>query len=117
MVQLDRGRAMSDESQKEAVFSVDTPLGFRVLVSHADWQAIVAKHPEIAERASDVALALSSPDEVRRSRRDRHVLLFYRAERVRRWVVAVAVPRGINGRLITAYRTDVIKEGTRIWPK
>jgi hypothetical protein len=108
---------MPDEGQQGAVFSAQTPLGFRVIVSHADWQAIVAKHPEIADRAGDVALALSSPDEIRRSRRDEHVLLFYRAERVRRWVVAVAVPRGINGRLITAYRTDAIKEGTRIWPK
>ncbi|MFI5366893.1 MAG: hypothetical protein ACHQ4J_14860 [Candidatus Binatia bacterium] len=108
---------MPDESQKGTVFSVETPLGFTVVVSHADWQAVVAKHPEIAERAADVALALSSPDEVRRSRRDKQVLLFYRLERVRRWVVAVATPRGLNGRLITAYRTDAIKEGTRIWPK
>lgn len=107
---------MSDKEQ-QAVFSVETPLGFRVVVSQADWQTIVAKHPEIADRAGEVALALSSPEEARRSRRDEHVLLFYRVERARRWVVAVAVPRGANGRLITAYRTEAIKEGTRIWPK
>ena len=105
---------MSAESEEQAVLSVETPLGFRVVVSQEDWEAIVAKHPEMAERSGDVALALSSPDEVRRSRRDERVLLFYRMERTRRWVVAVAVA---NGRLITAYRTDAIKEGTRIWPK
>jgi hypothetical protein len=106
--------AVFDESPPQAVISVETPLGFRVVVSQDDWELIVAKHPEMAGRAGDVSLALASPGEVRRSRRDEHVLLFYRAERQRRWVVAVAVPKG---RLLTAYRTDAIKEGIRIWPK
>ncbi len=103
---------MAHQPPQEAVISAETPLGFRVVVSQEDWDLIVAKHPEMAARAGNVALG--SPDEVRRSRRDEHVLLFYRVERKRRGVVAVAVP---SGRLITAYRTDAIKEGTRIWPK
>ena len=41
-------------------------------------------------RESSVRLALESPDEVRQSRTDPEVLLFYKVEEARRWVCAVA---------------------------
>jgi hypothetical protein len=64
-----------------------------------------------------VQLALSAPDEVRRSSREAEVLLFYRVRREERWVVAVARRLNGDGFLITAYQTDVIKEGETVWPK
>ena len=75
------------------------------------------KHPTMAGRVRDVELALATPDEVRRSRTDDGVLLFYKAERERRWVCAVCRRLDRNGFLITAYPTDAIKEGERIWPE
>ncbi|MDR7898015.1 hypothetical protein RHJ63_06785 [Thermosynechococcus sp. JY1334] len=73
--------------------------------------------PDIEELEDCVRLALSTPDEVRRSSRDSGVLLFYRVQREKRWVVAVA--RRLNGDsfLITAYQTDAIKEGETVWLK
>lgn len=64
-----------------------------------------------------VQLALSAPDEVRRSSRDAGVLLFYRVRREERWVVAVARRLNGDGFLITAYQTDAIKEGETVWLK
>ena len=68
-------------------------------------------------READVRETLEHPDEVRQSRSDPAIYLFYRAERSKRWVVAVARHLGEDGFLITTYPTDAIKEGARIWPR
>lgn len=74
------------------------------------------KHPVMVGRESSVRLALESPDEIRQSRGDSQVLLFYKAEEARRWVCAVARRARDQGFLVTAYPTDAIKEGVRVWP-
>lgn len=108
---------MSGTENQDWLFTVATPLGFSVRVTRAEWTTILAKHPDLTSRVEDVKAALTSPDEVRHSRRDAAVLLFHRQEAGRaRWVVAVTTGREGAGVLITAYRTDAIKEGTRIWP-
>ena len=101
----------------DVLFEVRTPLGFSVRVTRARWELITtAKHPVMAGRESSVRLALESPDEVRQSRTDPHVLLFYKAEEARRWVCAVAKQARDEAFLVTAYPTDAIKEGIRVWP-
>lgn len=100
------------------LFAVETPLGFSVRVSISYWATIVTKHPDLAERVTAVEAALREPDEVRRSRRDGAVYLFYRADGRRgRWVVAVTKHENGDAFLVTAYRTDAIKEGERVWPR
>jgi hypothetical protein len=64
-----------------------------------------------------VEAALQLPDEIRKSKRDSDVLLFYLQRREKRWVVAVARRLNGDGFLITAYQTDSIKEGTQLWHK
>ena len=91
-------------------------MGMRV--TRARWELIVTmKHPVMAGRDSAIKLALERPEEIRQSRIDPEVLLFYKAEAARRWVCAVAKRTNMGAFLITAYPTDAIKEGTRIWPK
>ena len=68
-------------------------------------------------REEDVKETMERPEEIRLSRSDQHVYLFYRTERVGRWVCAVSKKLEEDGFLITAYPTDAIKEGVRIWPK
>lgn len=100
------------------LFAVKTPLGFTVRVTQRYWATILTKHPDLGDRIVDIQAALRDPQEVRRSRRDPAVLLFYRVDDLpRRWVVAVAKREGEDGFLVTAYRTDAIKEGARLWPK
>jgi len=103
---------------EEELFAVETPLGFTVRVTQRYWATILAKHPDLGSRVADIQTALRDPQEIRRSRRDSAVLLFYRTDDLpRRWVVAVAKHEGSDGFLVTAYRTDAIKEGARLWPK
>ena len=75
-----------------------------------------SKHPALRGHEVEVAQVLSDPDEVRRSRKDSTVLLFYRG-RSPRWLCAVARRQDGAGYLITAYPTDAIKVGERIWTR
>ena len=103
---------------KDAVFDSPTPLEFTVQVSRVSWEQIVTvKHPVMRDRELEVRDALHEPDEIRRSRADPAVFLFYRLERPGRWVCAVAKRLNAFGFLITAYLTDAIKEGERVWSK
>jgi hypothetical protein len=101
---------MSDE--KDVLFEVMTPLGFEVRVTHAYWKLIIdIKHPVMAGREEDVRKALEDPDEIRKSKSDENVYLFYKSEREKRWICAVSKQTGSEGFLITTYPTGAIKEG------
>ena len=103
---------------KDVLFEVMTPLGFRVRVTRGYWDLIVSvKHPVMAGREEDVRSALENPDEIRQSKSDTDVYLFYKAEREKRWICAVSRQTGDTGFLITTYPTDAIKEGAQIWHK
>jgi hypothetical protein len=102
----------------DLLFEAQTPLGFNVRVTSDRWKLIItAKHPVMAGREGLVKTALEAPDEVRQSRIDQQVLLFYKAEATKRWTCAVAKRVADGAFLVTAYPTDAIKEGVRIWPK
>lgn len=98
------------------LFDVATPLGFTVRTTADYWHRLVAKHPDLADRLEEVKSVLRQPEQIRQSRRDPAVLLFYRRG-IRHWVVAVAKRTDAAGFLVTAYQTDAIKEGERLWPK
>ncbi len=109
---------IDDVPISDLFFEVLTPLGFRVRVTHAYWELITTvKHPVMAGREADIQEALRNPDEIRLSRSDPKVYLFYGPKRGGRWACAVAKRLDGDGFLITAYPTDTIKEGERIWPK
>jgi hypothetical protein len=98
------------------LFEVLTPLGFRVRVTVEYWQVIVTiNHPIMAGREADIQEVLRNPDEIRLSKKDPNVYLFYKSERIGRWVCAVTKRLEDEGFLITAYPTDAVKEGERIW--
>jgi hypothetical protein len=102
----------------DLLFEVMTPLGFRVRVTRGYWDLIVSvKHPVMAGREDDARSALENPDEIRQSRSDEDVYLFYKAEREKRWICAVSRQTGDTGFLVTTYPTDAIKEGVQIWHK
>jgi hypothetical protein len=102
---------VDDTAADDLLFEALTPLGFRVRVARAYWELIISiKHPVMAGREADVQETLINPDEIRLSRSDPAVYLFYKPERLGRWVCAVAKRLDGDGFLI-------IKEGKRIWPK
>jgi len=71
----------------------------------------------MAKRENDVQETLRNPDEIRVSKSDQNVYLFYKSERIGRWICAVARRLDGDGFLITTYPTDTIKEGERIWSR
>jgi hypothetical protein len=109
---------MQLHDETNILFEVPTPLGFRVRVTRSYWELITTlKHPVMAGQESSVQDALESPAQIRQSRRDASVYLFYRQVRDDRWICAVAKRVNGEGFLITAYPTESIKEGVRVWPK
>jgi hypothetical protein len=114
MAPLYRTRCMSND----ILFEASTPLDFKVRATSEYWNVIVCvKHPVMRARHAGVQQALQTADEIRRSRSDPGVLLFYKLERIGRWLCAVVKRLNGEGFLITAYPTDTIKEGEKIWSK
>lgn len=105
-------------SDEETFFIVETPLGFQVRTTVSYWQIITTiKHPVMLGREADVQGTLRNPDEIRLSRTDEQIYLFYRSDGKKRWVCAVTKRLNGEGFLVTAYRTSKIKEGIHLWPK
>jgi hypothetical protein len=104
--------------ESDVLFEILTPIGFRVRGSRERWKLITTvKHPVMGGGGIRVQSTLESPDEIRQSRTDPKVLLFYKAEAPKRWTCAVVKRTNDEALLVTAYPTDAIKEGVRIWPK
>ena len=100
------------------LFEAETPLGFTVRTTASYWELITTvKHPAMKGKLEEVRQTLLSPDEIRLSKSDEQVYLFYRQDGTKRWVCAVTKRLDTIGFLITAYRTSAIKEGNVLWQK
>ena len=97
------------------LFEVSTPLGFSVRTTRDYWALIESKHPEVAGRQLAVEECLREPDQIRHSKQDNAVYLFYRSYPPHH-LCAVVKRLNDDGFVITCYLTDKIKEGEKIWP-
>ena len=80
------------------------------------WEYIVTiKHPVMQGKEQEVQRTLHEPEVVRRSISDPKVFLYYLGSGKYYVCVVVRHDNG-TGFLITAYRTDKVKEGEPIWP-
>lgn len=99
------------------LFEVIAKNNLKVRTTKAYWHKIITfKHPSMVGRQDEVQETLKSPLAIRVSKKDPNVLLYYRKIDV--YYVCVVVKR-LNGEgfIITAYKTENIKEGEQIWPK
>jgi hypothetical protein len=82
--------------------------------------AHILQHPEMAAMEAEVERVLQSPTEVRRSRSDEEVCLFYAFyERTLvgpKWLCVVVRYGHEDPFVITAYLTDKMKAGDTLWP-
>jgi hypothetical protein len=109
---------MTDNEPDRLFFTAQTPLNCSIRVTVAYWKIITQiKHPIMAGQEAEVQATLSQPDQIRRSRSDPNVYMFYKLQREKRWICAVARKLNGEGFLITTYPTDAIKEGEIIWQK
>jgi hypothetical protein len=83
--------------------------------------AHILQHPEMVGMESEIARVLQAPAEVRLSRSDSTVQLFYEYYTKTRvggkWLCAVVEYAANDGFVVTAYLTDQLKPGETIWPK
>jgi len=106
---------MTPENQDAPYFEVPTPLGIRIRTTLAYWQKIITvKHPIMAGQEKIVQQALQHPSEIRRSRSDPDIYLYYKPDPP--YFVCV-VCRHLNGEgfIVTTYRTNKIKIGDSVW--
>lgn len=111
-------RTLKDVGKKNILFDIKTHIGFSVHCTKQYWEFIsLQKHPSLKNHLEKIKHALSDPDEIRRSKKDKNVYLFYRGFKPK-WICAVAKDEnGNSGFLITAYHADAIKVGDVIWTK
>jgi hypothetical protein len=103
---------------KRLVFTVVTPIGYRVSLSRDRWRQITRfKHPALSGHENDVRSCLRNPMCVRGSAKDSNVHLFYAESKSPFLCVVTAPAIGENRFVVTAYFTTNIKEGTEIWKR
>lgn len=83
--------------------------------------AHILQHQEMAEMESEIERVLQAPAEVRVSRSDNTVQLFYafyaRSQVGGKWLCVVVKCPLDDAFVVTAYLTDQLKVGEVIWPK
>ncbi|CUS38602.1 conserved hypothetical protein [Candidatus Nitrospira nitrosa] len=83
--------------------------------------AHILQHPEMIDMEAEIDRVLQSPSEVRLSRSDQSVQLFYEYYAKTRvggkWLSVVVKYANDDGFVVTAYLTDRLKPGECIWPK
>lgn len=81
----------------------------------------ILEHAEMAEMEGEIERVLSAPSEVRISRTDDNVKLFYefyaRTVVGGKWLCVVVKYQSDDAFVITAYLTDSVKAGEIVWPK
>lgn len=101
---------------KEILFEVLTPLNVTIRTTKDYWNYVVNfKHRPMKKKEDIVKNTLSNPDEIHKSKIDQSVYLYYRQFDKIYCVVVKHIDEA--GFLITAYPTDKIKEGEKIWKK
>lgn len=101
----------------DRVFEVTSKLGRKIRMSKAHWEYIVGiKHPSMRGMHEFVKRALTEPIEIRRSKRDPTVHLFYGRSGGRLLCCTVAKFLNGEGFVITAYLTGRMV-GDSIWKR
>jgi hypothetical protein len=101
----------------DIVFEVKSKLGALVATTRYYWDIIIhIKHPSIQGKEKQVKETLGFPDEIRTSKKDPGVYLFYK-KYSRKFLCVVARINTGKGFIITVYYTDKIKEGELKWKK
>lgn len=83
--------------------------------------AHILQHKEMAAMEAEIERVLQAPAEVRVSRSDNTIQLFYEFYAQTRvggkWLCVVVKYAPDDGFVVTAYLTDQLKAGETIWPK
>jgi len=83
------------------------------------WTHIIREHPEVEQYKKRIQAVLSSPNYVKKSKRDTEVLLYYKFydDIFDGKYLLVAARKGLRSFILTCYITDIIKKGETLWEK
>ncbi|PKP60762.1 MAG: hypothetical protein CVT88_02145 [Candidatus Altiarchaeales archaeon HGW-Altiarchaeales-1] len=99
------------------LFKVKSVLSIEVTLTKKRWDLItVIKHPSMKSEEKEVEDTLIDAFEVRKSKSDPCVFLYYKKQNEHYICVVIKHLNG-DGFVITAYKTNIIKEGELIWTK
>ena len=113
-----RRHALQPKERPQWLFVVKSRVGFAVRTTAGYWSLIATvKHPTLLGKEEAVIKTLAEPSEVRVSRVDELVYLFYRKKERRFLCVVVKRISASAGFIMTAYITDRVKEGRAIWKR
>lgn len=113
-----RRTALQLRNQRAVVFAVLSRLGYTVRTTRGYWTLITTvKHPSVAGKERVVFDALTQPEQIRVSKVDQSVFLFYRRLGARFLCVVTRRVSSKSGFIVTAYLIDKIKEGRLAWKK
>ena len=103
-------------ARKRRLFTVQSPLGYRVFLDRDRWRQIVRhKHPAMANREKDVRACLVSPSLIRESAKEAEVHLNYAPEGTSFLCVVVAPADEDEYFVVTCYLTTNVKQGKELW--
>ena len=103
-------------ARKRRLFTVQSPLGYRVLLDRDRWRQIVHhKHPAMANREDDVRACLESPSLIRESAKEAEVHLYYVPEGAGFLCVVAAPASETEYFVVTCYLTTNVKQGKELW--
>ena len=101
---------------KRIHFAVKTPLNIEVKTTVTYWEYVITiKHKVMKGKEDIVKTTLQASDEIRQSRTDKEVFLYYK--QFDKLYCVVVRHTEMEGFLITAYPTDKVKEGDVIWTR
>ena len=104
---------------EEIVFEVETVLGVTVVLDAGTWAWISQrKHKDVSGMLAEVQLAVSNPDEIRRSRSNDIAYLYYRVQGARSFICVVThATNDRQARVTTAYSSTRVKPGELVWQR
>lgn len=103
---------------KKIIFSVDTPLGYRVRLSRDRWRQILRfKHPSLKGCEKHLRQCLQNPVLIRESAKEPEVHLYYNDAEDKYLCVVTTPGQGSDRFIVTAYFTKNIKKGKELWIK
>lgn len=98
------------------IFEVETKLRQRIKLTEFRWKQILIKHPIMENKEMLVMEVLIQSDEIRKSKIDPTVFLYYK-KIDKKLICVVCKYLNKEGFIITPYLTDRIKEGEVVWTK
>lgn len=97
------------------MFRYKSKLGREIELTTERKNYILIRHPELKKHFGKIRKVLASPDEIRISKRDRQVLLFYKyfARILGGKYIVVVAKFNLRNFIITAHVTDKVKIGEK----